>query len=301
MPETFRVDPTHNNRSRAVSLVSVSRAISALPALPAFIHIGPVRDQNRWMRGSLMIGAAVLVGACTQSVSAGSDIDPSTVRANWELSYQSAGPPIAIELGELETTEAGWAEQELEILGAQIEYVVDLQLADTYRLDGSELIPAESANLAIVKLGHGDIEPIRINFRDQLPTGTSVFTLVVPVWINASEVVVDDPHDQVEITLTYTVRSPEEQSEVAAFCDEAVPITNGRTPSLEELDELSGVAEAELSGNDYEVLTAELEQLVDDLDAFLAGPGGGYSTSGVNDVIGRICNVNMLSESAIKD
>lgn len=253
------------------------------------------------MRRSLLLALALLVGACTENVSSESSIDPLTVRANWELTYRSAGPPIAVELGELTPSDGGWAEQELEIIGAQIEYVVDLQLADTYRVDGAELIPAETAELAILKLRHGDIEPVRIDFQDQLPSGTNVFKLRVPAWINASEVVADDPHDEVEITLTYTVRSPQEQREVAAFCDEAVPITNGRTPTLEELDELSGVAETELGAEDYEVLAAELETLIEDLDAYLTGPGDEYSTSGVNDVIGRICNVNMLSESGIKD
>ncbi|MGH9894501.1 MAG: hypothetical protein ACREA0_21465, partial [bacterium] len=123
----------------------------------------------------------------------------------------------------------------------------------------------------------------------------------LPVWINAFEVVVDDPQDEIEITLKYTVQAPEERRAVAAFCAEAVSITDGRTPSLNELNELMLLAETELDSDGYRALTDPLAELTQDLAAYWSGTGGGYSTAEVNEVIGRICNVNMLSESVIVD
>jgi hypothetical protein len=248
-----------------------------------------------------LVGVVILLSACTQIATSEPTIAPETVRTNWDLSYRSAGPPIAVELGDLQATEDGWAEQQVEIFGAQIEYVVDLQLADTYRPDGSEMVATQPEADAIVRLTYGDTETIRVNFPDELPPGTHAFALIIPVWINASEFIVDDPHDRIEVTLTYTVQSPEEQRAVAAFCEEAVPITDGRTPSLDELDELSRIAEAELDSDLYDALSEPLVVLIEDLDAYLFGAGDGYSIAEVNDVIGEICNVNMLSVSAIAD
>jgi hypothetical protein len=253
------------------------------------------------MRRLTQISASVLLAACAGTASSESAVTPENVRATWDLSYRSDGPPIAVELGLLDVTEDAWAEQQVEIFGAQNEYVVDLQLADTYQLAGSEMVSTEVEGDAIVRLNFGDTQTIRLSFPKELPPGTHIFELAIPVWINVPEVVLDEPHDRVRITLTYTVQSPEEVRAVAAFCDEAVPLSDGRTPTLDQLDELSRIAEVELDTDEYETLSDQVAALRRDLDAYLSGTGEGYSTFGMNEVISGICNVNMLSESAIAD
>ena len=264
-------------------------------------YLGVLWCENSRMRRLTQISAAVLLAACAGTASPESAIAPENVRASWDLSYRSDGPPIAVELGDLDATEDAWAEQQVEIFGAQKEYVVDLHLAETYQLAGSEMVSTEVEDDAIVRLNFGDTQTIRLSFPEELPPGTHIFELAIPVWINASEVVLDEPHDRVRIILTYTVQSPEERRAVAAFCEEAVPLSDGRTPTLDQLDELSRIAEAELDTDEYETLSDQVAALRMDLDAYLAGTGDGYSTLGMNEVIGGICNVNMLSESVIAD
>jgi hypothetical protein len=249
----------------------------------------------------VLVSAVLVLSACTQSASSEPSIALETVRATWELSYGTDGPPVSLELGALQPGTDGWAEQEVEIHGAQIEYVVDVQLTDTYRPERSTLIGTDTSDETTVRLMHGDTVSIFITIPNELPSGTHTFDLVLPVWINASEVIPDHPDDEITITLRYTVQTLEEQKAVEGFCKGAVPMTDGRTPSLDELNDLSHLAETELDNEDYETFAGPLAELIEDLDAYLSGTGHGYSTIEVNEVIGRICNVNMLSEDVIGD
>jgi hypothetical protein len=64
---------------------------------------------------------------------------------------------------------------------------------------------------------------------------------------------------------------------------------------------LPRIAEVELDTDEYQTLSDQVAALRRDLDAYLAGKGDGYSIFGMNEVLSGICNINMLSESAIAD
>ena len=248
--------------------------------------------------GVLTLTAATSAGCALVASDAGDGIPPETVRTDWEVAHATDGPPVAVDVRPLSPDDDGWAVHDVVLRGAQIEYVVDLDLPSRrFEAIGGDLQPIEpDPTVEPVRLGFDGRVKLEVVVPEQLPPGRHTFDLVVATWINR-DAPAGEPDDRIVITLGYNVQDPSDRLEAEAFCAEAVPLTNGRRPSLEDLDRISVLAAAELGGADLDDLTPAVGRLRRDLGSFEAGTGDGFSVDELNSIIGRICNIDMESES----
>ena len=101
-----------------------------------------------------------------------------------------------------------------------------------------------------------------------------------------------------EATITFTYIVPELANDaLTAFCEEAPNLTSGRRVTGELLDDVLVLSDEFLEEQDQQLLANEVLTLRQDLAAFDAGTGTSFDTGGVNGVIGRLCNLDLESES----
>jgi len=261
--------------------------------------------------GSTVSLMVLLLGACGAPVSVGDNsqatleeaapgVVPETVRVRANVEYSSDGPPIAVDAGDFEPTENGWADHEIVIRGAQTEWIVAAELAGlAYRASDGDLVATDTRQDAIVMLGFDDTAGFRIVVPDELTPGTHVYELGIPVWLNPVGDLTAQPDDVVSLRVQYDVQAPEVQASLAGFCDVAVPLMNGRTPTVSELDRIIEIAASELEPPDQAAITLRAKALAASLEA---EPDASYSynTRDLNHVIEELCNVNMLWTAAVE-
>ena len=247
-------------------------------------------------------GAPASVGDSTQAMfaEAASGVVPETVRVRASVEYSLDGPPIAVEAAGLESTDDGWADHEIVISGAQVEWIVAAELAGlSYRASDGALVATEMRQDAIVELGFNVTAGFRIVVPDELAPGRHVYQLDIPVWLDLVGDLSAEPDDVVRIEVQYEVQSPEVHASVASFCDVAVPLMDGRTPTDSDLDQIIEVAASELEPSDQAAITRQAEALAASLEPdFDTSPF--YSTRDLIQVIEGLCNVNMLWTAAVE-
>lgn len=81
------------------------------------------------------------------------------------------------------------------------------------------------------------------------------------------------------------------------FCEEAPMLTSGVRVTVALMDELSVLLDDHLTGEDAQLLASEISTLREDLVAFEAGTGSTFDAGGVNNIIGRLCNLDLESEA----
>lgn len=237
-------------------------------------------------------------GAPVADQEVGASVPPQSVLASWDLAYSTEGPPIAVRVGPLGGSGHSWGVHEIVLVGAQGEYVVDLRLPATeLEVDGAVLTAVDGGAETWARLGFDDEVSLRVSLPEELPAGEHLFFLNLPVWVNRVEPDPDRPDDHVVVTLSYTVQSVVDRDAVETFCAEAVPIANGSIPTMTEIDQLRTLAIAELDPDAGQELVDALDQLDADGVAFLEGTRSHSTNVDVNQVIGRLCNVEMESES----
>jgi hypothetical protein len=219
-------------------------------------------------------------------------IAPSEVRVQSRVGYDTDGPPVAIEVGPLQRSDTAWADHDVEVSGAQIEWLVAASIPGLeYGATDQTLTPTELRPEPIVVLGFQDTVSFRIVVLDELSPGTHLYELAIPVWINPVGDPSDQPDEVVTFTIQYEVQEPEQRALVADFCEVVVPLANGREPTQPDLDKVIEAA-TDLAEEDRAIVVDRAEALAIDL---AARPVAGYSTVALNEVIGELCNVNMLS------
>lgn len=254
------------------------------------------------VQGLLLLVSCCLVACSDSSTIAVASVAPGSVKATWDLAYGTDGPPIALDVEPLQLGEGAWASHEVVLRGAQVEFVVDLELeSNRYRAVEAELIADDASTETIVRLRYDQATSFRVVIPEELPAGVHTFQLILPVWINATEPSATQPDDEITISLTYAVQSLANQQAVEVFCEDAVPLTNGRIPSIQQLDQLIRLSESELDDQDARQLVAAVDRLGSDLTEFGSGAGSGYNIGEVNAIIGQICNMEMLSEAVTAD
>lgn len=253
----------------------------------------------------------LLLGACGTPVSvedntettldeAASGVVPETVRVRVSVEHSSDGPPVAVEAAGLESTHDGWADHEIVIRGAQIEWIVAAELAGlSYRTGDGALVATEMRQDAIVELGFDDTAGFRIVVPDELVPGRHVYQLDIPVWLDPVGDLSAEPDDVVRIEVQYDVQSPEVHASVAGFCDVAIPLMNGRTPTDSDLDQIIEVAASELEPSDQAAITRQADALAASLEPD-SDTSPFYSTRDLIQVIEELCNVNMLWTAAVE-
>lgn len=253
----------------------------------------------------------LLLGACGSPVGVGDSaqvtfdeavpgVGPETVRVRASVGYSSDGPPIAVEAGGLEPTDKGWADHEIVISGAQTDWIVAAELEGLeYRASGGALVAVDMRQDTIVMLGFNDTAGFRIVVPDELTPGTHVYDLDIPVWLNPLGDLAAQPDDVVSVRVQYDVQSPEVQASLAGFCDVAVSLMNGRTPTVSELDHIIEVAASELEAPDQAAITLEAEALAASLSA-IGDTSYSYNTRDLTQVIEELCNANMLWTAAVE-
>lgn len=228
----------------------------------------------------------------TIETDSGLGIAPDEVRVQSSIDYGTDGPTVAIEAGPLQRSDDSWASHEIEVFGAQIEWVVAADIAGLeYRATDQTLTATDLRTDSIVVLGFQDTVSFRIVVPDELSPGTHLYELAIPVWINPIGDPSDQPDDVVTFTIEYGVQAPEQRGQVADFCEVVVPLTNGREPTQPDLDTVIEAA-TDLAAEDRGIVIDRAEALAIDL---AARPVAGYSTFALNEVIAELCNVNMLS------
>lgn len=258
----------------------------------------------------VVVACLMLVGACgtagsdaladpdimrvqsTIETDSGFGIAPDEVQVQSSIDYGTDRPTVAIEAGPLQRSDDAWASHEIEVFGAQIEWVVAADIAGLeYRATDQTLTATDLRTDSIVVLGFQDTVGFRIALPDELVPGTHVNELAIPVWIDPIGDLSDQPDDVVTVTVQYKVQAPERRALVAHFCEGVVPLMNGREPGLPALDEVLEAA-MNLPAEDRSIVVERAEALRADL---AARPLDGYSTGALNEVIGELCNINMLS------
>ena len=247
-------------------------------------------------------GAPASVGDSNQAMfdEAASGVVPETVRVRASVEYGSDGPPIAVETADLESTDDGWADHEIVIRGAQIEWIVAAELAGlSYRASDGALVATDTRQDAIVEVGFNDTAGFRIVVPDELAPGRHVYLLDIPVWLDPVGDLSAQPDDVVSIRVQYDVQSPDVQASVAGFCEVAVPLMNGRTPTISDVDQVIEVAASELEPSDQAAITLQAEALAASLEPD-SDTSPFYNTRDLNEVIEELCNVNMLWTAAVE-
>lgn len=79
----------------------------------------------------------------------------------------------------------------------------------------------------------------------------------------------------------------------------AVPLMNGRTPTVSDLEQIIEVAASELEPSDQAAITLQAEALAASLEPD-SDMSPFYSTRDLIQVVEELCNVNMLWTAAVE-
>ena len=239
--------------------------------------------------------AALFFVSCSSSSAPEGEVPAASLLVTGDLDFGSEFPAIAFETGPTRPAPNGWAMHDLFVWAARSNADTIITLPPGSLAEDSE-IAITTTDTGPVRLRFGDErQRLGVLIPEQLPPGSHEFGFVLNyslVPLNGEEIVADL---SVPLVLTYSVQSFAEYTQTGPYCEAAIPVLDGRIPSLSEVQQLSQDAEQIEDHPLAESLAKALGFLESNVRSFEANPGIAISTYRVSGILEDVCNQRLVA------
>lgn len=261
-----------------------------------FVRTGgnPLRRIDRCGLLVCAVAAVVFFSSCSSSSAPLAEVPAAALLVTGDLDFGSERRAIAFDTGAVQPAANGWATHELLLRASRSNADTILSVPPDSQAEDIEIGTTADSGQALLRFGD---EPISFDvlIAEQLPPGSHEFEITLSYSLVPLN---DEPTVEglsVPLVLTYTVQSIAEYMQTRPYCETAIPVLDGRIPTLSEAQQLTQDA-AQIEDHPLsESLIRALEFLESNVRSFEANPNIAISTFRVSSILENVCNQRLVA------